>query len=163
MDLLIQLADANVKILDRMLADVGPGEMCRQFAGVPNHPAWHVGHLAMVRAAVARMLGADTERELPKAAFDPFARGSVPVGDAAAYPDKDDLLKMFRTAHRAAIDALRQAGPTTLDKPHAMGPIFQELFPTTRHMVHNMLTTHDGLHIGQLGTWRSAAGLPRVL
>ena len=85
------------------------------------------------------------------------------MADAAAYPDRDDLLGTFRAAHRAATDAVRRADPATLDGPHTMGPVFQELFPTTRLMVHNMLTTHDGLHLGQLGTWRSAAGLPRVL
>lgn len=163
MELLIQLADANVKVLERMLADVPAGEMCRQFAGVPNHPTWHVGHLAMVRTAVARMLGADTEPELPMAAFAPFVRGSVPAGDAAAYPGKDALLATFRTAHRAATDALRGTDPARLGQPHTMGPVFQELFPTHRHMIYNMLTTHDGLHVGQLATWRGAAGYPRVL
>ena len=160
MQTILDLAEANAHLLRAMLADIPPADLCRQPNGIRNHAAWQVGHVAFVRSAVAKMLGADAG--LPETWAALFAPGTDPTADAATYPTKDELTAAFDRAHRASCDAVAKATPGALDQPPPVERL-RGRFPTMRHLAFGMLTIHDAMHIGQLSVWRRAMGLPRTI
>ena len=161
MKMIVDLAEGHRQLLDQMLADVPPGEMCRQPNGLRNHAAWQVGHLAFVRSAVAKLLGGE-DPGLGEEWGAKFGRGTEPTDDPAHDPAKEDLVAKFAAAHEAALRAVGRADDAALERPNPI-PGLAKRFPTMRALVVGMFGTHDGLHLGQLSVWRRAMGLPRVL
>jgi hypothetical protein len=156
----IDNAAAHERLLEAMLADVPPPQMCTQPPGLPNHPAWLVGHLAVMRSYVAKALG--REAHVPEAWAALFNRGTSPTGELSRYPEKSELFATFKRLNTAALEALAATPPARLaEESPAAG--LRPIFPTVGHLVLGLLTLHDGLHLGQLGDWRRAMGLPRVL
>lgn len=155
----IDVIEGNLGFLEKMVADVPAERMCHQPPGLPNHPAWQVGHLTVVRSGMARMLGASAD--VPEAWQALFGPGSTPSSDTTKYPAKDELLATLRRAHRVVVDAFKAADPAKLAAPHGVERL-NALGPTLGHVVVTALTAHDGLHVGQLSDWRRVMGLPRV-
>jgi len=160
LDTLIDNATANTKILNKLVADIPQEKMCVQFPSLPNHPAWQIGHLTQVRAFASAMLGKSAN--LPAEWPTKFGRNSTPVADPASYPSKESLLALFQLTHDHLIQIIRTIEVAALDVPHDIERLIP-LFPTRRHLLFNMLTTHDGMHFGQISDFRRALGLPRVI
>jgi uncharacterized damage-inducible protein DinB len=151
----------NAALVRRGVEDVAEARMCHQHVNLPNHPAWQVGHLAAVRASVAGMLGRPFTA-VDGAWLKRFAPGSVPSGDAAAYPKKAELLDVFAKAQDNLAAALIAADERTLAAPNPIEPL-RAAMPTLGQLALTLTTTHDGMHVGQLSDWRRAEGLPRLL
>jgi hypothetical protein len=159
--LISEVTRGNAAMLRKGVADVRDERMCHQHVNLPNHPAWTVGHLTMVRVNVAGLLGKPTE-VVDKDWLARFNPGSTPACDAAAYPTKADLLRIFDAAQANLEAALLATNETALAGPHPLERL-RDRFPTLGHLALTLVTTHDGLHIGQLTDWRRAEGLPRLL
>ena len=160
MDTVLEISDTNVMLFRRMVADVPAEQMYRQPNGVLNHAAWQIGHVSFVRAGMVQLLGETVD--LPGEWAGLFAPGTTPSADASQYPSKEELLAAFERSHRRVIEAARAASADTLGQPTPI-PQIRGMFPTLRHLVAGMLTTHDGMHLGQLSVWRRVQGLPRVI
>lgn len=160
LDMLLEISRGNAGLLRKMVADVPEGRMCHQPANLPNHPAWQVGHLTFVRAAVARVVG--RPGDIDPAWLARFERGTTPGGDAAAYPGKEELMAVFGRAQEQMEAALRGVSDEVLDGPNPIERV-RERLPTVRHFVTYLLTVHDGFHAGQIASWRKAEGLPGVM
>lgn len=156
----IENGAAHARLLEAMLGDVPQERMCRQHPGLPNHPAWQVGHLAVVRAHVAQGLG--RELDVPQGWLALFNRGTTPTADASRYPTKEELLATFHRLNTATLEALATTPPARLAEVNPL-PGLRPMFPTLGHLTLGLLTLHDGLHFGQLSDWRRVTGLPRVL
>ena len=159
--MLIENSTGNVKMLARFVADIPDDKMCVQFPNLPNHAAWTLGHLTQSRINISNMIGKPAELPAPDWSAR-FGRGSAPVSDPAAYPAKGEMLVILQKTHDHLIGALATIDPALLNVPHDRA-FFLPLFPTKAHLVATVLTTHDGIHIGQLADFRRALGLPTVI
>ena len=160
MDAILELSGANAGLFQKMLADVAPADMCRQPNGILNHAAWQIGHVTFVRSAMMQLLGAPGEVPADWAGL--FAPGTTPSADAGKYPSKEELLAAFGRAQRRVIDVVKGTTADVLERPTPIEGI-RGMFPTVGRLVAGMLTTHDGMHLGQLSVWRRVQGLPRVI
>jgi hypothetical protein len=160
MNVVIENSETNLLLFRRMVEDVPSEQMCRQPGGVVNHAAWQLGHVAFVRTGMVQLLGG--AGDLPPEWAGLFAPGTTPSAAAEKYPPKDVLLERLARAQQRVREAVKSASPADLEKPNPI-PSIRGLFPTVGHLVAGMLTTHDGMHLGQLSVWRRVQGLPRVI
>lgn len=151
----------NTSLLERMIGDIPAERMCEQPAGLPNHPAWILGHLAFVRFALLKQLGVDNG-DFPEAWVPLFGRGSTPCSEDKKYPGKEELWDAFKRLQNVTIESIMALTPKQLAEPHSIESL-KEPFPTIGDLLLQMLTAHDGLHVGQLSDWRRALGFPRLM
>ncbi|MFO0950957.1 MAG: DinB family protein [Isosphaeraceae bacterium] len=143
----------------QILADIDADRFCVQPAPGLNHPAWILGHLAVVSDGTIRLLG--ESRVLPREWGKLFGPGTNPSTDPALYPSKDELVAAWTTAHERMETAAAKATAELLAEPH--GVDFANLkvtLPTKGDLVTHVMTSHEGFHLGQLSTWRRLAGMP---
>lgn len=151
----------NIKLLERMIGDIPADQMCQQPPGLPNHPAWTLGHLALVRFGMIKQMGGETS-DFPEQWIALFGRGSTPCADVEQYPAKDELWSAVVRLHETTMKCLETLSPEQLERPHSIESL-KEPFPTLGDLLVQMLTSHDGLHVGQLSDWRRALGYPRLM
>lgn len=133
-------------------------------AGLENHAAWTLGHLASGSDLLAEDLG--LERTLPDAWRELFERRGpgdprLPDRDPSAYPDGPAIVEELARQHDRV--AARWA---TLTEEERSAPVewrFGGDFPTLGGVALFMAVTHEALHLGQLAAWRRALGLPSAL
>jgi hypothetical protein len=69
-----------------------------------------------------------------------------------------DLCAAFRAVYADLCDSVPDVDPQLLSQQNPYAPA-QGAFPTSGDFVAYLLTGHLGYHLGQLVTWRAAAGL----
>ena len=146
----------NLKIAARLVGDLTPQQMVQQPAGVVNHPAWSLGHLAMTANNLAVLLG--LESKAPEGWAKAFAIGGIPSGDASIYPSREALLDELGAQHERNTAAVLKADPAWFATPHP-NEQRRKFFPTVGDMVVMMMTSHEQNHLGQISAWRRAMGL----
>src|SRR5688572_2146245 len=145
--------------LREQVEDLPHKDMVRQPAGVPNHPAWTIGHLVFISQAIGEV--AALEPWLDDGWVKAFGPGSMPTEEAVGYPSKDVLLSALADAESRLTVAVRDLDDAALDKPFP-DPVYLEVFPTVRHAFTQVLVGHTGFHVGQVAVWRRAMGLPGI-
>jgi hypothetical protein len=147
----------SLDFLRQQVADVAPPDMIAQPNGVMNHPAWVIGHLTNACQMLGRSIG--LPKWLPKDFGKRFGYGSMPVADAALYPKKEEALDMLRDAQDRFTQAVDLLNDSQLDQPFPVES-YLYVFPTIRHALTQVLVGHTAYHVGQIGVWRKAMGLP---
>lgn len=142
-----------------LLEDVSQEQMTKQPTQSANHPAWHLGHLAVAGSMALKLAG--REPACPRKWFPLFGRGSTPTDDPAKYPDKQTLLDTLHTVHAKVGEAVAEIPPEKIFDPNPIEDLRQPL-PTLGDLLAHLLTTHEAMHMGQIAAWRNAMGLPRV-
>jgi DinB superfamily len=141
--------------LRRLVADIPDVDLTRQPNGVPNHPAWVIGHLTFSCQA----LGGELELTawLPPRWELLFGTGSIPTSDRSAYPPKGELSAALSDGQMRISDRLSILGDAGMS---ALLPDerYRATFPTVGHAVVHILTGHAAVHVGQISAWRRAAG-----
>jgi hypothetical protein len=155
-DLVLRLSERNLQYAVMHLEDIEDARMCVQPAGLTNHPAWIVGHIASSMDLVLRALG--RQANLPEPWNTLFGWGSKATAVRAAYPSKADLLQALQRQHQAVAGALAATSAETLEKP-LEDERLRQFMPTIGEMVCSPLTNHQALHLGQLSAWRLAMGM----
>ena len=145
--------------LREQVADVAAADMVAQPAGIANHPAWTIGHLAHSCELLCGVAGAPPW--LPDGWAARYGTGSVPVADGGAYEAKDDALAVLRDAQSRLAAAVARLDDSSLDSPFPDAS-YREVFPTVRHALTQVMVGHTAMHVGQLTVWRRAMGLPRL-
>jgi len=156
----------NLRFARALVVDL-TAEQCTSAggAGLENHPAWTIGHLASAADMLAEDLG--LKRDLPDRWRELFERRGpgdprLPDPDAAAYPSMEALITELERQHarveRAWRGKLEAAG---LDEPLAWR--FGDDFPTLGDATVFFAVGHEAMHLGQLAAWRRAHGLPSAL
>lgn len=125
-----------------------------------NHAAWVIGHLAVSSDFVVKLLGG-AEVAAPPEWNELFGMKSSPLPDASRYPKKGVLMKALEDAHARAAEAYSKATPEQLNQPSS-DPI-RARFPKVGNFVTLLMTSHEGIHLGQLSAWRRALGYPSVM
>ena len=156
----ITIANMNMVLLEKSLADIPEGKMTFQPQGLPNHPLWTLGHLTVVRHMVNKTVG--NAGDIPENWAGLFGRGTTPVADAKAYPNRETLFAAYRSFQKSICQTLATLPQERLDGPHPVEPL-RPFAPKLADMLTFFLCGHDGFHLGQLADWRRASGFPRLM
>ena len=146
----------NLKRVETYVQDLAEDQMVQQPAGVINHPAWTLGHLAATSDNLAKTLG--LESTFPDAWRAACKTGGTPSGAAADFPSKEQLLEQLSAQHERVAAALAAADAELLAQPHP-NPRARQVFPTIGDYTVMLMTSHEANHLGQLAAWRRAMGL----
>jgi DinB family protein len=146
----------TLRELRTLVTDLDTAQMVYQPAGVPNHPAWIIGHLVQSCEMIGGEIG--LQPWLPAHWAEEFAPGSKPVPVIDAYPDKATLLSLLDDGEQRLRHALAAMSDSELARP-LPGERYRDVLPTIGHAVLHILAGHTAIHLGQLKVWRRAAGL----
>jgi len=156
----LRAAEVNYDYAKKLVADIPDAEMCTQAIEGMNHAAWVLGHLAFVFDSMMRVF--DQPHQMPKDWVPLFNLSSKPSSDRSLYPSKDELWKIYEDSYRRAAAAIGSA-PEEMFEREFPNPRLRPMLPTVGVAMVHILTTHHGLHLGQLSAWRRARGLPGVM
>lgn len=156
-DEILNSLSLHMKTLQELVADLDDAQMTRQPPGVPNHPAWTLGHIAFSFQGIGEEIGLDPW--LLEDWEKRFGTGSTPVAEAGAYPAKQELLDTLADAERRVREPLLALDYTAL-QGLLRDERIREILPTLGHAVLHVLVGHTAAHLGQLAVWRRAMGLP---
>jgi len=149
----------NLGYARRLVADLEADQMCKQPAAATNHAAWVLGHLAETCDFAAKLLG--EEPALAESWADLFGWNTKPCDDASIYPDKQTLLAALTEGHELVVHALERTPDELLDGKSPFEEALDDM-PTLGDLLTYIMTTHEGIHLGQLSAWRRVCGLPAV-
>ena len=144
----------------KLVQDIPEESLAVQPAPGMNHPAWVLGHLAVVGDTALRLLGQPTHS--PREWRPVFGMGSTPGTDRSVYPSRDELLRMVETNYQAVIAAAQVDPASIVDVPHT-APFFKAELPLVGDLLAHIMTTHFAMHLGQISAWRRTQGLQGVL
>src|SRR5688500_9809439 len=88
----------SLEFLREQVADVADPHLVIQPAGMVNHPAWTIGHLAFICEQLAGVVGLPAW--LPGDWINSFGSGSTPVPDPKGYESKESLLSVLGDAQQ---------------------------------------------------------------
>ncbi len=160
LDLEIKLFQLIRGMLEKMVDEIPPGDFQTLPPGGGNSPNWILGHLT-----VANLLGVATLGGRPtglKPMLPIYGPGSKPTEDPSALSSKEELVASFNATADQLIAAVEAATSDQLLAARE-SPILQEELPTVKDLVGHLLTTHFGIHIGQLSAWRRERGMDSIL
>ncbi|MGH7677242.1 MAG: DinB family protein [Gemmatimonadaceae bacterium] len=117
---------------------------------------WLIGHLAVTGDFGRRICGRTPL--CPKDWRAKFNPGSQPSRERDEYPAMSELTEAFRAVYADLCEAATSVDPAALsdENPYAPGRI---AFPTSGDFLAYLMAGHLGYHLGQLATWRAAAGV----
>ena len=124
-----------------------------------NTPTWIIGHLAVCNDYTLGLLG------LPNMCSDAwhsrFGPGSQPDQVGLDAPTKDELMVALELGFDAVMGAIYLATPELLVEPQPIDSL-RENFKTKGDLLCTLMTSHVGIHLGQLSVWRKLAHYPSV-
>ena len=138
------------------VSDLTDMEMILQPTGVPNHPAWTLGHVICGWQGVVEELGGTAW--LPTEWESIFGYGSSPADvGSSKYVSRVTLVGFLDDAANRVQVALEAVTDAELQEPlRSAGS--REIFATKGDALLQVLLAHSAFHAGQLATWRRAIG-----
>ena len=155
----LRASQSNVAYANKLVADLSEEQMCAQPAPGMNHAAWVLGHLAFVFDSMTAVF--DQKPTMTPEWKTLFNLASKPLPDATAYPSKAELLAAYETNYGRIVELVRATNEEMLAREFP-NPRLRPLLPTVGVAMVHILTSHQGVHLGQLSAWRRALGLPGV-
>ena len=152
---LIHTFKATVKFIEQSITDLSELQMILQPEGIPNHGTWTLGHVIYSCQGIAAELGA--EQWLPDNWESIFGYGSKPHSDRQGYPKKSELITLLSDATTRLCQTLQGADESVMEQQ-----LPDEMFPTMRHLLFQVVVAHTAYHAGQLAVWRRAIGKPSI-
>jgi hypothetical protein len=156
---LIQGSRVNLDYAHKLVADIPEENMCLQKVPGMNHAAWVLGHITYVFDSMVSVYG-----EKPSMSDDwkkLFNLASKPDADRSKYPSKQALLDAYHAAYERFVEVVKRASPELLAQEFP-NPRLRPTLPTIGIAMVHVLTSHQGVHLGQLSAWRRAHGMPSV-
>ena len=158
-DPIIAVFNFNAAYARRLVEDIPEDKQADQPADIPNHPAWVIGHLANTADFGLENLGRD--RNMPAGWAEKYGNASTPVADRSQYPAMSELLDHLDRNYAVLIEAFRATDDATLAAATPVERV-RTFFPLTGNLITFILTSHASMHLGQVSSWRRAAGLGSV-
>lgn len=137
----------------KLVADID----CAHFATSPHlcakHPGWVLGHLGGAAVMTANLLGKNLGDMTPwmQAAM------AAPEPKRDLYGKKADLLAWLDKSHDAVIAGYKNISDAALAAPFPEEK-YRSFWPTLGDGIFYLMAYHEGYHLGQLSSWRRAAG-----
>jgi hypothetical protein len=149
----LTLSTFSIAYCQRLTADIEEARLGEIPAEGLKPPVWILGHLAIVSDMCRPLLG-DAETKLcPDAWHKQFGPGSDSSRLPDPLPSKQDLVSAIDSGYRAIQQLAQGADPQAMAAPNPLPmPFLQQHLPTVG----------DLIALGQLSTWRRAAGLSEV-
>ncbi|MGF1580860.1 MAG: DinB family protein [Gemmataceae bacterium] len=145
--------------LQRLVADLDDEQIAKQPSPGINTPLWILGHLAISTDFAAQMLGGGSR--CPKEWIEQYGPKSKPVSDQQPRPTKAELVAAIEAGHHMVTELAKSANEEAMRQPHPLQiGVLQDFCPTVGDLVSHLLTSHPGIHSGQLSAWRRQMGLP---
>jgi len=146
-----------VALTERAVADLEDSHCALEPAPGVKTAGWLLGHLAVTGDFARRLCGRPPlcPREW-RTAFNP---GSQPSHNTSDYPSMPLLRETLLAVYTDLAAAAPTVDPAVFALPNPFAPGLAG-FPTAGEFVAYLLTGHLAYHVGQLMTWRAAAGLP---
>ena len=157
---LLRAAASNVEYAKKLVADIPDEKMCQQSVPGMNHAAWVLGHLTYVFDSMIGVF--DQAPTMSREWKDLFNVASKPQSDRGKYPSKAALLEAYEKAYQRIVDAVKAASDESLAREFP-NPRLRPTMPTVGFAMVHILTSHQGIHLGQLSAWRRAQGLPAAI
>ncbi len=139
------------------VAEVSETQMVAQPAMISNHAAWVLGHIIFSCQELGGVIGLSPW--LPADWAQRYGTGSRPAADVTLYASKAEALALLSDAQARLTQAVVELTEAQLDQPFPAAE-YRAVFPTIRHALTQVLVGHTAHHLGQLGVWRKALGLP---
>jgi uncharacterized damage-inducible protein DinB len=146
--------------LTLLVEDIPEEKMTFQPGGIVNHPAWQLGHLAVVQDRLVQILGGKSKVDLDWEKR--FGRGSTPAGAAAMHPTRADFLGLIDERRREFVRLFSRLGAEDLARPPGV-PGISPFFTSLGMFLVFVMMSHESGHLGQLAAWRRAMGMPEAL
>jgi hypothetical protein len=141
--------------LKAIVKDLDDAQFTRPISGAVNPPAYIVSHLAVTADFGLIKLG--QAMLCPPQWHKSFGPGSKP-DPACVYPSKAELIAAIDRGYDALRTAAVAATPEVIVKPHGV-PFFNGTpIESVGDVVALLLTSHLGLHVGQLSLMRRQFG-----
>jgi len=153
----IRVSKQMANVLKAVVKDLDDTQFTKPVAGAINPPAYIVSHLVNSADSGLALLGraklcTDDWRKT-------FGPGSKP-DPACKYLPKAELLQMFDRHYDELRSAAAAATPDAIGKPHGV-PFFSGTpIETLGDVIVLLLTSHLGIHIGQMSLMRRQLGFP---
>ena len=128
-----------------------------------NHPAFIYGHLALYPAILLEMVNLPfKDAQAPEHYYDLFKNGSICHDDSEGtrYPDMPEIVGAFRLGYSILFDRIVSIDEKVLLEPTPGERIAR--FPVKGAFLAHLMTSHLGIHLGQMSAWRRAMRLPSV-
>ncbi len=159
MSYLEHVLDLYLASLNDVVEAVAPlpeSAMILQPAGLVNHPAWTLSHLANAAAFIAFLLD-EPCADVGEQDMERYGPGSQPVADPSVYASKSELIERLTRRHEVVDSAVRAKHGDYFDRtPPAP---FDNFAPTIGRIVVYLLAAHEAYHLGQLMDWKRAIRL----
>jgi hypothetical protein len=153
----IRICRQMVTVLKLVVKDLDDAQFTRPVAGAVNPPAYILSHLAVTADFGLLKLGR------PKLCSDAwhksFGPGSQP-DPAHVYPSKAELLQANERNYDELRSAAAAATPDVIARPHGVPFFSGTAIESVGDLVSLLLTSHLGIHIGQLSLMRRQHGFP---
>ncbi|MEO1498680.1 MAG: DinB family protein [Planctomycetota bacterium] len=152
--------DNQLRYALALLDDVTDEQFVTRPGGNMNHPAWIIGHVSLYHDATLSLLAGKPFKE-PK--DDPLFGydGDGPIDDIEPYGSKQLMVERFADSHEVVAQAVLSASPADFARAPSL-PRWAAMYPTVEFLLPDLLLFHEGMHIGQISTWRRAMGLAGV-
>jgi len=148
---------------EKLAADIPAEKFTFKPHPTMNHPAWCFGHLSVYPDrlfvnAFGRPDLAKTNEQFEKL----FAAGTECLADPKVYPSKEEIMAHFVGRYKAMADLLPSVTDATLEEVNPNEKM-RERMPKKGNAVFFLCANHIMMHLGQVSSWRRAAGLPGVM
>jgi hypothetical protein len=157
-------------LFDRFLVGFDATHHTRKSPGLPNHPAWTLGHCALYLHRMAEKLDG---RAIPDTEFvtgdgtggggdrydtESVCFGSRPVDNPALYPSPERCIEIYRSACDRLSAAVRVTDEADLDRKVQWGSGDIARGDLVLHVCF-----HAASHVGQIVDLRRVMGMERVI
>lgn len=153
----LRVNEFMISYCDMLMKDLPDDRLAEQPAPGVNHPAWILGHLAFAADRGRVLLG--ISKVLPEDWAPRFGPKSSVSPNRADYPPKDALLTLVHGGYERLRQQVRAADPARLAEPNP-NPFSKDVLLTVQDALAHLLTSHLGVHLGQLSMWRRMIGQP---
>ena len=144
-------------VLKGVVKDIDEAQFVKPVAGAINPPAYIISHLiASADFGLVKLGRAPLCTEEWRKTFGP---GSKP-DPAYKYVPKAELLQMFDRHYDELRSAAAAATPEMIAKPHGVPFLSGTPLETIGDVIVLLLTSHLGIHIGQMSLMRRQLGFP---
>ena len=149
----------TLRYAEDLVGSIPAERFCEMPTKDMNHPAFCVGHLAIYANRVLEMTGrADLKIAMPFG-DEHFKNGAPCVAQDGRYPSKEVICDTFFKGWRTVLAALPSVDDAVFSRENPAEGRFKEMFPTVGGAVNFLAGGHNMMHLGQVSTWRRAAGL----
>lgn len=144
--------------LQKIASDISNSDLDSKTNG--KTPRWILGHLRVVADMPRPMVGLESQLdENWGASFGPGS--SIGAEDAPTF-EVDQVVADTVAAYQELADALQQADPESLAKPHGLELLNGTPLKTCQDLLTHLLSTHFSFHLAQLSACRQAKGMKKL-